>query len=292
MSTVGTVIEFDDVSFVYQAGTVIKQQALTDVALEVESGEFIGIIGPTGSGKSTLVQHMNGLLLPTRGRVLVEGKETGKAVSGHSLRQAVGLVFQFPENQLFAETVFDDVAFGPRNTGVVESDLPARVRWALDQVGLGFEAVAERSPFSLSGGEMRRVAIAGVLAMKPKVLVLDEPTSNLDRRGRSELLEHLQALHRQGMTVIAVTHDMNEVAPLADRLVVLNEGRVIADGPPAEVFANARMLEEIGMEIPEITRILLAARAAGLDVRTDLYTVDAAAREMAAVCQGGAGGGD
>lgn len=271
-------ISIRDLSSIYSAGTPFEVRALDGVSLEIGEGEFIGIIGPTGSGKSTLVQHFNGLNRPTQGEVLVDGLNLAdKTVDLRAVRQSVGLIFQYPEHQLFEETVFADVAFGPKNQGVAEDQLRERVYEALSLVGLEPETIVERSPFELSGGQMRRVAIAGVLAMRPKVLVLDEPTAGLDPRGRDELLAQLKQLHSKGgMTVILVSHSMEDIAKVATRLIVLERGRLVADGSPRTVFAQAKMLTSAGLGVPQVTELMLALRERGYNVPDVALTVEEA----------------
>lgn len=248
-----------ELSHTYSAGTNLAAAALEDISFSVETGEIVGVIGPTGSGKSTLVQHLNGLLLPTSGKVEIDGVDLGRASRSELrlIRQKVGLVFQFPEQQLFEETVYDDVAFGPRNLGVVEPELDQRVRRAMGDVGLDFERLARRSPFGLSGGQMRRVAIAGVLAMQPEVLVLDEPTAGLDPAGRRGFLRLVRELReRLNLTVIIVSHHTEEIYQLVDRVIVLHQGRLFMDGPVREVFARVEELSGIGMGVPVVTEVL------------------------------------
>lgn len=275
-------IKVENLCYTYNPGTPFARTALEDINLEINDGEFVGIIGETGSGKSTLIQHFNGLLRPTRGRVLVDGVDIWqKDVRLKDIRQKVGLVFQYPEHQLFEETVFADVAFGPRNMGLDEDEVGRRVRRALEMVGLDFEAVKARSPFELSGGEMRRVAIAGVLAMEPSVLVLDEPVSGLDPRGRDELLQELTRLHEKfEYTVVLVSHSMEDVARLAKRLVVMHRGRVVADGPVREVFRMTDLLRDTGLGVPQVTELMLELARRGKDVRTDVLTVEEAKVEL------------
>ncbi|NLG79861.1 MAG: energy-coupling factor transporter ATPase [Firmicutes bacterium] len=281
-------IKVESLCYTYNPGTPFARTALEDINLEINDGEFVGIIGETGSGKSTLIQHFNGLLRPTRGRVLVDGVDIWqKDVRLKDIRQKVGLVFQYPEHQLFEETVFADVAFGPRNMGLDEDEIGMRVRRALEMVGLDFEAVKARSPFELSGGEMRRVAIAGVLAMEPSVLVLDEPVSGLDPRGRDELLEELTRLHRKfEYTVVLVSHSMEDVARLAKRLVVMHRGRVVADGPVREVFRMTDLLRETGLGVPQVTELMHELARRGKDVRTDILTVEEAKVELLRLLRG------
>ena len=268
-------LELQDVSFSYMHNTALTRQALKGINFILTDGEFVGLIGPTGSGKSTLIQHFNGLLSPTQGKVLIEGKELGREISPRSVRKIVGLVFQFPENQLFAETVFDDVAFGPRNLGFSEAETKREVKEALRIVGLNAEHFKDRSPFSLSGGEMRKVAIAGVLAMKPKILVLDEPTAGLDALGRQEILSYLKYLHQKmGLTIVLVSHNMDEVASLATRIVILNEGETISSGEPKEVFFEAEKLRQVGLDIPQSAALLLALKEKGIDIQTNSFALE------------------
>jgi len=284
-------IVVEGLTHIYLPGTPMEVVALQDVDLEVKDGEFLALIGPTGSGKSTLVQHFNGLLRPTRGRVAVDGVDlSDRRVNLRQVRQRVGLVFQYPEQQLFEETVRADVAFGPRNLGFPPDEVERRVRQALEMVGLDL-GILDRSPFELSGGEMRRVAIAGVLAMGPRVLVLDEPTAGLDPGGREEILARLRSLHRDyGLTVVLVSHQMEEVARLATRVVVLHRGRVLATGSPREVFARAEMLEEVGLGVPAVTQVMCLLRARGWPVRTDVLSPEEAEEELLRVMGAPPGG--
>lgn len=252
-------IVLEGISYTYSAGTALAATALEDVSFSIDKGEIVGIIGPTGSGKSTLVQHLNGLLLPTGGRLMVDGLELSRASKAElrALRQKVGLVFQFPEQQLFEETIFEDVAFGPRNLGVAEPELTRRVRQAMSDVGLDFDRLAQRSPFSLSGGQMRRAAIAGVLAMQPQVLVLDEPTAGLDPAGRRDFLRLVKGLReRLNLTVIIVSHHVDEISTLVDRVIVLFRGKKYLDGPVREVLTRVEELTAIGLEAPVVTEVL------------------------------------
>ncbi len=271
-------IECQALTHVYLQGTPMEAVALRGVTLSINEGEFVGIIGPTGSGKSTLVQHFNGLLRPTTGTLRVAGMDlSAPRADLKRLRQQVGLLFQYPEQQLFEETVLEDVAFGPRNLGLSDHEVAARVQEALTLVGLDPARFGHRSPFSLSGGEMRRVAIAGVLAMAPNVLVLDEPAAGLDPRGEAEILGQIRALHERGrLTVILITHSMDEAAQLVQRLVVLDRGTVVMDGPVREVFGRAEELRAIGLGIPSITELLIRLQRRGIGVRTDALTVEEA----------------
>jgi energy-coupling factor transport system ATP-binding protein len=270
-------IYLNNVSYTYSVGTPFERQALRGVTLSIADGEFVGIIGQTGSGKSTLVQLLNGIIKPTQGTVTVGGvTTTDKGVRLRSLRQEVGLVFQFAEHQLFAATVAADVAFGPLNLGLDASEVAARVDEALLTVGLPLE-IKERSPFELSGGQMRRVAIAGVLAMRPQVLILDEPTAGLDPRGRDEVLSRISALQRErGITVILVSHSMEDVARLVKRIVVMHKGGILHDGTPREVFCQAESLVKIGLGVPQATDICRRLRLAGWNVPAVALTLEEA----------------
>ncbi len=260
----------------------MEQTALDHVNMEVEKGEFIGIIGHTGSGKSTLIQHFNALLMPTCGRVLVDGVDTAqnKKELGE-IRQKVGLVFQYPEHQLFEETVEDDVAYGPRNLRLSEDEVMARVKFALNTVNISYEAYKDRSPFELSGGQMRRVAIAGVLAMQPEVLVLDEPTAGLDPEGRRQLMEYVSSFHKNlGITIVLVTHNMEDVARLAGRMFVMDQGRIKMEGVPGEIFTQSEELMELGLGVPEISVLMRKLQKCGWDLPLNVYTVKEAKQEM------------
>lgn len=262
----------------------MEAMALDGVTLEVRSGEMVAIIGPTGSGKSTLIQHFNGLLRPTAGEVRISGEDLwAPRADRRRARQQIGLVFQFPEYQLFEETVRKDVAFGPKNLGLSAETIAARVDEALRAVGLDPGRFGDRSPFTLSGGEMRRVALAGVLAMRPGALVLDEPTAGLDPRGKEELLERIVALHRKGLTLVLVTHSMDEAALLAGRIVVMDAGRVMLDGPPHEVFAREDDLRRIGLALPQAARLVRLLRDRGMPVGDAITIAEARQAIMAAV---------
>ena len=270
------ILEVRNLTHIYSVGTPFQHIALKDVSFAVEPGEFIGIIGHTGSGKSTLMQHMNGLLKPTEGSVLLGGEDiwSHKKLTRQS-RFRVGLVFQYPEYQLFEETVYKDIAFGPKNMGLKEEEIDRRVREAAGFVGLTEEQL-QVSPFDLSGGQKRRVAIAGVIAMEPEVLILDEPTAGLDPEGREEILANIQAYRKaKNATVMMVSHSMNDVARMADRLFVMNDAALAMEGTPAEVFAHAQELVDMGLDIPEITRIFLKLQQKGLNVEP-VYTLEQA----------------
>jgi energy-coupling factor transport system ATP-binding protein len=280
-------IECEHLSHVYMQGTPLETVALSDVSLSIDEGEVVGLIGPTGSGKSTLVQHFNGLLKPTSGFVRVAGVDlAAKGADLRQIRRHVGLLFQFPEYQLFEETVAADVAFGPRNLGLQDAEVRERVDDALELVGLDPAAYGPRSPFSLSGGEMRRVAIAGVLAMGPQVLVLDEPAAGLDPRGKEDILGQIRTLQQQrGLTVVIITHSMDEAAQMVRRLIVLDGGHVFLDGPVRAVFERSAELRSIGMDLPAVPRLMQRLKSRGLAVRTDVLTVDEARTEILRVLQ-------
>ena len=269
-------IRLEHVSYAYEDNSSKKNYALKDVNLEIKKEEFIAVIGHTGSGKSTLIQHLNGLLKPTSGRILLQGRDIwADPKKIRDVRFQVGLVFQYPEYQLFEETVYKDIAFGPKNMGLDEADIDRRVRDAAAFVGLT-EAMLDKSPFELSGGQKRRVAIAGVIAMEPKVLVLDEPTAGLDPRGRDDILARIQDYHRaKNASVVLVSHSMEEIARNVDRIVVLSDSHVFMEGTPRQVFARADELEQVGLDIPQVTKVALALRRRGLPVDTAVYTVEA-----------------
>lgn len=265
----------DHISHVYMAGGPYETRALDDVSMEIRDGEFVALIGHTGCGKSTLVQHLNGLLKPSSGRVLIDGEDlAGRDVDRRAIRMKVGLVFQYAETQLFEETVARDIAFGPRNLGLPEEEIGKRVREAMEKVGLDYGEIADRSVFELSGGQMRRVAIAGILAMHPEVLVLDEPCAGLDPRGRNGILEIIRKLHReQGTTIIMVSHSMEDVASLAERVVVMDHGRIVMDGAPREVFARGEELRRIGLDVPQGVELVEKLKARGIDLPEGLYRI-------------------
>ena len=266
-------LELKHVSHIYQEGSAKESYALRDICLNVNEGEFLGIAGHTGSGKSTLIQHFNGLLKPTSGEVIVDGvningKEAKKELK--ALRMQVGIVFQYPEYQLFEETVERDIAFGPRNLNLSDIEIQHRVTEAMDMLKLS-KKMRKKSPFELSGGQKRKIAIAGVLAMKPKYLILDEPTAGLDPKGREEFLELIADLHQQGLTVVMVSHSMDDIARYAQRMIVLEHGEIRLEGTPQAVFAQPELLEQIGLGVPTLTRLLIELQQQGWDVRTDLF---------------------
>ena len=275
-------IQVEHLTHTYMTDSPFAATALEDVSLTIEDGELIGLLGHTGSGKTTLVQHLNGLLKPTSGKVVVDGLDiTEKDVSLLEVRRRVGLVFQYPEYQLFEETVARDVAFGPRNLGLSEQEVDERVRYALQEVGLVYEDIAERSPFELSGGQMRRVAIAGVLAMRPKTLILDEPTAGLDPAGRRSILGMIRELHAAGgLTVVMVSHNMDDISSLATRLVVMSRGRMVLTGTPREVFQHRELLSSIGLGIPQAAELTQRLIAEGYPLPADLYTPEEVAQAL------------
>ncbi len=260
----------------YQANSPFEAKALQDVDMTIEDGEFIGIIGHTGSGKSTLVQHFNGLLKPTGGTLNVMGMDLTKKYDRKKLRTEVGLVFQYPEYQLFEETIQKDIAFGPKNIGLPQEEIQGRVREAMEHVDLDFNKYADKSPFELSGGQKRRAAIAGVIAMRPKILILDEPTAGLDPAGRHHILKLITRLRENtGCTILMVSHNMDELSRIADRIYVMNGGGIAAQGTPAEVFMQEKELTAIGLDVPQITRLASQLRARGLDVPREIFTTEA-----------------
>ncbi len=277
-------IEIKNLNFTYSNKTPYEKRALKDINLTVDEGEFIGLVGATGSGKSTLIQHLNGLIK------VQDKKQSSVAVNGMSatdkktlkkLRFEVGLVFQYPEYQLFGDTVAKDVAFGPKNMKLEADEVDRRVRRALEVVGLEYDKFAERSPFDLSGGEKRRVAIAGVIAMQPRVLVLDEPVAGLDPVGRSEILALIKKLQKEiSPTVITVSHNMDDMAAMADRIIALKDGEIVADGSPKRVFCNRRLIADAGLDLPAATRITDTLKARGIDLPSDIVTMDELAREL------------
>ena len=282
------ILEVSNLNYIYSVGTPFEHKALDNISFSVEPGEFIGIIGHTGSGKSTLMQQLNGLLKPTSGQVLLDGVDIWS--DKNLTRQArfrVGLVFQYPEYQLFEETVYRDIAFGPKNMGLNEQEIDRRVREAAGFVGLSPEQL-EVSPFDLSGGQKRRVAIAGVIAMEPEVLILDEPTAGLDPVGRAEILGNIEAYRRaRNATIMMVSHSMEDVARLTDRLLVMNGSKLAMDGTPAEVFTHAEELVKMGLNIPQVTQVFLHLKKMGLDV-ANVYTIEQAVSEIKRLRGGGA----
>jgi energy-coupling factor transport system ATP-binding protein len=272
-------IKIENLYYTYMNGGPFEKNALHDINLEIADGEFIGIIGHTGSGKSTLIQHLNGILKPTKGHVIINNIDTAQK-NLKELRQQVGIVFQYPEHQLFEETVKKDISFGLVKQGIVEEEINRMVLSSLKSVGLD-ESVLEKSPFEISGGQKRRVAIAGVVAMMPKILVLDEPTAGLDPSGRDELFGYIKKLHKDySMTVILVSHSMEDVAKLADRVIVMNKGTIFMDKPSQEVYAEPEQLEKIGLSAPQITYLMKKLKTIFPDINENVFTVEAASREV------------
>lgn len=276
-------IRLENVYFTYSLGMPFETEVLKNINLEINEGEFIGLIGHTGCGKTTLIQHFNGLLKPTSGKVFVKGIDINKkGVNLKLIRQKIGLVFQYPENQLFEETVYQEVAFGPKKLGLPEEKIEKRVREALKIVDLDYNLYKERSPFSLSGGEMRRVALASILSIRPKMLVLDEPTANLDPQGRDNILSEIKKVHRDfGMTVVLISHNMEKIAEIVKRLLVMNRGEIIMDGSPQEIFEkHANDLIKIGLGLPQVTECMYELKKRGKEVYTGVLTVDDAEKEI------------
>lgn len=272
-------IQINHLTHKYSIGTTFEKTALDDISLEIKSGEFIGLIGHTGSGKSTLIQHLNALIKPTSGEILLDGENINQDKTKlKSIRQKVGLVFQYPEHQLFEMTIYKDVAFGPTNMNLSQSEIDKRVRTALTIVGID-ESMYEKSPFDLSGGQKRRVAIAGVLAMQPQVLILDEPTAGLDPRGRDEILEAVSGFHKKlGITIILVSHSMEDIAKLVDRIIVMNKGKVALSGTPREIFSEVTKLENMGLAVPQISYLIYELNKRGYNLPKDIYTIDEAVK--------------
>ena len=283
------ILQIKNLTHTYGVGTPFQRSAVEDMTFDVYQGEFLGIIGHTGSGKSTLIQHLNGLLKPTSGQVLLSGKDIwAEPKKIRDVRFRVGLVFQYPEYQLFEETVYKDIAFGPINMGKTGEELDRCIRESARLVGIRDDQL-EKSPFELSGGQKRRVALAGVLAMEPEVLILDEPTAGPDPAGRENLMANIRDFHRnRHTTVILVSHSMDEIAQNVDRILVLKSAHVLMSGTPAEVFARADELMTAGLDVPQVTRIAMALKARGLDINPAVYTVDALERELLALRKGGA----
>jgi energy-coupling factor transport system ATP-binding protein len=276
-------IRLENVYFTYSLGMPFETEVLKNINLEINEGEFIGLIGHTGCGKTTLIQHFNGLLKPTSGKVFVKGIDINKkGVNLKLIRQKIGLVFQYPENQLFEETIYQEVAFGPKKLDLPEEKIEKRVREALKIVDLDYNLYKERSPFSLSGGEMRRVALASILSIRPKMLVLDEPTANLDPQGRDNILSEIKKVHRDfGMTVVLISHNMEKIAEIVKRLLVMNRGEIIMDGSPQEIFEkHANDLIKIGLGLPQVTECMYELKKRGKEVYTGVLTVDDAEKEI------------
>ncbi|WP_300380394.1 energy-coupling factor transporter ATPase [Clostridium sp.] len=275
-------IKIENLVHVYMPKSPFEKVALNNVNIEINDGEFIALIGHTGSGKSTLIQHMNGLLKATSGKIIVDGTDiTEKGVKLTDIRKKVGLVFQYPEYQLFEETVEKDIEFGPRNLGLSQEEITKRVKKSIEMVGLNYEEYRYKSPFDLSGGQKRRVAIAGVIAMEPKTLILDEPTAGLDPKGRDDILDQIKLLHKEyNMTIILVSHSMEDVARISERVIVMNKGEIALEGKPAKVFKEVEKLEEMGLAVPQVTYLVRALRKKGFNIKEDIYTIEQAKEEI------------
>ncbi len=276
-------VEIRNVSFTYGLGTPYQEKALSDVSLEIGDLGFVGIIGPTGSGKSTLIQLMNGLIKPDSGEVIVDGIPLSqlKRAKLKNIRSQVGLVFQYPEQQIFEETVAEEIAFGPKNLGLDKAQIEARVIEAMELVGLDYREYRNRSPFTLSGGQMRRIAIAGILAMKPEILILDEPTAGLDPQSRRDILNRISRIREEwDMTVVLVSHSMEDIARLTEKIFVLNEGKLILEGTPGEIFSQPELLRRLDLEIPAMTELMFRLAAQGIPVRKDIFTEPEARDEL------------
>ena len=278
-------IKIENLTYVYMPKTPFEKKALDNVSLEIEDGEFLAVIGHTGSGKSTLIQHLNGLLKPASGKIYVDGTDiTDKDTKLVDIRKKVGLVFQYPEYQLFEETIAKDIAYGPTNLGLNEDEILRRVKKSMEMVGLDYDEYKDISPFELSGGQKRRVAIAGVIAMEPNVLILDEPTAGLDPAGRDDILEQIKFLHEKyNMTIILVSHSMEDVANIAKRVIVMNHGKVALEGTPAEVFKEVDKLESIGLAVPQVTYLIRNLRAKGFDISDSIFTIEEAKRAILSI---------
>ena len=275
-------IKIENLTHIYMPRTPFEKKALDDVNLCIEDGEFVALIGHTGSGKSTLIQHLNGLLEPSSGKIIIDDVDiTEKGVKLSDIRKKVGLVFQYPEYQLFEETIEKDIAFGPTNLGLNKDEILSRVKRAMEMVGLDYEKYKDISPFELSGGQKRRVAIAGVIAMEPKVLILDEPTAGLDPKGREDILDQIKILHDEyKMTIILVSHSMEDVGKLAKKIIVMNHGKVALQGEPKDVFKEIDTLEEIGLGVPQVTYLMRELKIRGFNVSDEVFTIEQAKKEL------------
>lgn len=275
-------IKIENLTHIYMPKTPFEKKAIDDVSIEIKQGEFVALIGHTGSGKSTLIQHINGLLKPTSGIILIDDIDiTKKSVKLTNIRKKVGLVFQYPEYQLFEETIEKDISFGPQNLGLDNDEINKRVRRAMKIVGLDYEEYKDKSPFEISGGQKRRVAIAGVVAMEPQVLILDEPTAGLDPKGRDDILSQIVELYKEyNMTIILVSHSMEDVAKVANRILVMDQGKCILDGTPEKIFKEIEILESVGLAVPQVTYLVRELRNKGFNVSDDIFTIEKAKEEL------------
>jgi len=278
-------IKIENLTHIYMPKSPFEKIALDNVSLDIKDGEFIALIGHTGSGKSTLIQHFNGLLEATSGKIIVDGVDiTDKKAKLTNIRKKVGLVFQYPEYQIFEETIAKDIEFGPRNLGLADEEVHNRVIKSMEMVGLDYETYKDKSPFDLSGGQKRRVAIAGVVAMQPTTLILDEPTAGLDPKGRDDILNQISKLHKDyNMTIVIVSHSMEDVAKIAERIIVMNDGKVALQGTPSEVFKEVDMLERIGLGVPQVTYLLRELRKKGFDLSDNIFTIEEAKKEILSI---------
>lgn len=281
-------IKIDNLTHIYMPGTPFEKKALDNINISINDGEFVALIGHTGSGKSTLIQHINGLLKPTKGKIIIDDFDiTLKTTKLSDIRKKVGLVFQYPEYQIFEETIEKDIAYGPINLKLSEDEIKIRVKKAMEMVGLDYETFRNRSPFELSGGQKRRVAIAGVVAMEPKILILDEPTAGLDPKGRDDILNQTLKLQKEyNMTIILVSHSMEDVAKVASRILVMNKGKCILDGIPSDIFKEVETLERVGLAVPQVTYLLRKLREKGFNISQNIFTVDEAKKEILKVLRG------
>ena len=275
-------IKIENLTHVYMPKTPFEKKAIDDVSIEIKQGEFVALIGHTGSGKSTLIQHINGLLKPASGRILIDDIDiTQKNVKLTNIRKKVGLVFQYPEYQLFEETIEKDISFGPQNLGLDNDEINKRVQRAMKIVGLDYEQYRDKSPFEISGGQKRRVAIGGVVGMEPKVLILDEPTAGLDPKGRDDILSQIVELYKEyNMTIILVSHSMEDVAKVANRILVMDKGKCILDGTPVKIFKEIEILESVGLAVPQVTYLIRELRTKGFDISEDIFTIEQAKQEL------------
>ncbi|MCB2290268.1 energy-coupling factor transporter ATPase [Clostridium sp. CS001] len=275
-------IKIENLNYIYMPKTPFEKKAIDDVSIEIKQGEFVALIGHTGSGKSTLIQHINGLLKPTSGRILIDDVDiTKKNIKLTNIRKKVGLVFQYPEYQLFEETIEKDISFGPQNLGLDNDEINRRVQRAMKTVGMNYEDYKDKSPFEISGGQKRRVAIAGVVAMEPNILILDEPTAGLDPKGRDDILSKIVELYEENdMTIILVSHSMEDVAKVANRVIVMDSGKCILDGTPKEIFKEIELLERVGLAVPQVTYLIRELRNKGFDIPEDIFTLERAKEEL------------